>query len=488
MAPKSSRVRATRASKDERALLLFSLLYPMHPDACCVIGLNDLLDRVFGNITQDDSRQGPILRAAMAFISAKRSNEEHAALHAHLTMCQCKPRIRSSHGTVARPAEEILELVLFFICGTISDYFMRLGPGKLRTERDNVPPESQPWPSRVSDIIPTPGGESDVLSGLVQWAAVVPGGHSTFALIGALARFWEPFAMELFRTPDIFHLAIRHLRCAADAYDRRARPAEQIYRFISPVIACAEGLFFNVWEIDMTVGTTILVQMYEEMYAVGAAIESIIAGMREDNVPMEMDHSLRWFTIVRLIRPVINADGTFNIKNKLPVTLEEAKEDRTFDFSGAFSRMVEIRNRNQCLHILCTSKIHTRLALCGRCGIARYCSVECQQTAWAAPDLPHKAVCKQIKLLRAQVGLSDSKAWDDAVRDSRLHREPRAFADMALKRNADPQVAATIMKDIMQLTQARIRFVAEESEEGLLLAPATEDGEAKELLHDPSLV
>ncbi|KAJ7169335.1 hypothetical protein C8R43DRAFT_1231873 [Mycena crocata] len=455
-----------RATKDERALLLLSLSDPMHPDACCVIGLHFLLDRVLAKKTEDDSRQGPILRAAMAFISTERSDEEHEALREHLTMCRCTPRTRLFHRTVARPLTEVLELVLFVICGTISDYFMRLGPGKLRTERENVPPEAQPWPSRVSDIIPTPGGEKDVLAGLVQWAAVVPGGHSTFSLVGALARFWEPFAVELFHTPDVFQLATRHLRCAVDAYNRRAWPAEQMYRFISPVIACAQGLFFTVWEVDMSITMSILIQLYEEMYVVAAPIEPILAGLRADNVPIGMDDCRRWFSIVRRLRPVINPDGTFNIKKELSGQLVDAKRLGRLNFVAAFLRMVEIRNRNQCLHVLCTSQIEERAAVCGRCGIVRYCSRECQQAAWPAPHFPHKTLCKRIQRLRGQVCLTDAQAWNRTVRDdSALHREPRAFADAALKLGADARVAEAIAADIMRLTRARMMFVAGASKE-----------------------
>lgn len=180
--------RAARANKDERELLLFTLLNPMHDDACCIIGLSDLLHKALAKKPEDDSRQGTILRAAMAFLSAKRSEEEHSALRTRLTTCRCNPSFRITHGSIARPLTEVIELVLFLISGTIGDYFMRLGPGKLRKERDNVPPDAQPWPSRVSDIIPTPT-EHDMLLALVQWAAAVPGGHSVFSLIGGLARF-----------------------------------------------------------------------------------------------------------------------------------------------------------------------------------------------------------------------------------------------------------------------------------------------------------
>lgn len=106
---------------------------------------------------------------------------------------------------------------------------MRIGPGKIKKAKENTPPEAQPWPSCIADIIPAPGGEEEVLLGLSQWAAHVPGGHSIFSLIGGLARFWDPFAVQLFRTPSVFELAMDHLQRAYDAYDPSASPGVLIY-------------------------------------------------------------------------------------------------------------------------------------------------------------------------------------------------------------------------------------------------------------------
>jgi hypothetical protein len=108
---------------------------------------------------------------------------------------------------------------------------MHLGAGKFRKEKDNVSEDAQPWPSRISDVIPTPDGEKEPLSVLVQWAANVPGGHSIFSLIGALARFWEPFAVQLFQSLAVFGLATQHLRYEFDSYNPRASTPEQMILF-----------------------------------------------------------------------------------------------------------------------------------------------------------------------------------------------------------------------------------------------------------------
>jgi hypothetical protein len=54
------------------------------------------------------------------------------------------------------------------ICLTISEYFRHLGPTKFHKAKPNVSPEAQPWPSSITDIIPSPGAECDVLVALVQ--------------------------------------------------------------------------------------------------------------------------------------------------------------------------------------------------------------------------------------------------------------------------------------------------------------------------------
>lgn len=319
----------------------------MHDDACCAQGLDNLLNKALSPKTEDDPRQGPVLRAAMTFISAKRTNEEFTALLDKLITCQCQPAVRASHGPVFRPLSEFLELVLSVIGGTTSDLLMRLGAGKLRKQRPNLPPDAQPWPSRVSDVIPTPT-EQDLLSAFVQWAIIVPGGHGVFPLIGALARYWDPFSLELFCTPALFRIATHHLRCALDAYDPAAPPAEQAKRFISPVIGCAQGLFYILFEINREMTLGILPPIYEEMYAIADRIIPILVRVKEDTSPLfPMDSSCAWFGTILSLRRFFNTDGTFNLTERAPEDAGFSKDNGRMDFGNAFLRMVEIRNRNQ---------------------------------------------------------------------------------------------------------------------------------------------
>ncbi|KAJ7135905.1 hypothetical protein C8R44DRAFT_769280 [Mycena epipterygia] len=455
-----------RATKEERALVLFTLMNPMHEDACCALGLRGLLDKVlFRKNTEDDPRQAPVLRAAMRFLSATRSAGEHAALRERLTRRDCKQSSRISHRRVSRPLTEILELILLDLCGTMSDYFMRLGPGKFRKEKNNLPQNAQPWPSRISDVIPTSGGETELLIALVNWAATVPGGHSVFALIGALARFWEPFAMQLFQSPDVFRLATQHLRHALDSFKTDVTAAEAMNAFISPVIACAQGLFFAIFEVNMLATIGLLPPIFEEMYAISVSMEPILLDMRNQNrFSFSMDDCRRWFAFVRRMRPIISPDGTF-------ITLDQAsqiprKTDGNTHYVGAYMLMTEIRNRNQCMHINCTSKITARSSVCSGCQIVRYCDPKCLRAAWTAPELPHKPLCKHIKNLREATGLVDDKAWNHMVRDTAIHRSPEGFVKICAARDVDRGIVEAIFTGISRLTHAKMGFGMKESQVG----------------------
>ncbi|KAJ7479350.1 hypothetical protein B0H11DRAFT_1274313 [Mycena galericulata] len=161
---------------------------------------------------------------------------------------------------------------------------------------------------------------------------------------------------------------------------------------------------------------------------------------------------------------VFNADGTFNTNIPLPEYSDPTKNGGRVYFVGAFLRMVEIRNRNQCLHITCESKIQARCSICGRCGIVRFCSSECLTAAWTSPTHPHKMLCKQIQNLRAQSCLVDPHAWNRTIRDSSIHRDPEPFATACLATKADPNLAQAIVMGITYLTRERLNFLDKRKE------------------------
>ncbi|KAJ7032345.1 hypothetical protein C8F04DRAFT_1107944 [Mycena alexandri] len=208
------------------------------------------------------------------------------------------------------------------------------------------------------------------------------------------------------------------------------------------------------------------------MYPIAVDIEPILLGLRRTQNPM--DDCRRWFALVRRIRSVVSEGSWVLPKDRLEMT--DGKEH----FAIAFHRMVEIRNRNQCLYIECTTKIHERLSVCSRCGIVRYCSKKCLTAAWDAPNNPHKALCKNIAALRTSTLLKDDKAWTNTVRDSALHRSPADFADMCTMRGADPDLAAAIWRELVILTNKKMRFVLGDGEQQMVI----DEGLSKDVVEE----
>ncbi|KAJ7745099.1 hypothetical protein B0H16DRAFT_1693044 [Mycena metata] len=434
------------ASKRERALLISTLLDPMHPDSYCVLGVSEVLDKVITRKeVEHDARQGPVLRAAMIFVSTLRTEEEHAAIRARLLTCTCKSSSIRSHRPVFRPLVEVPELVLFEITSTISDYFMRIGARKFARVKENTPADARPWPSCIEDVIPAAGGQQEVLMGLVQWAAIPPSGHT----------------IRTSSLPTLGPVSPRDRAPKAGSRFMGTAQAARMPFFIAPVTVCAHGFFHTLSEIDLPVTLSLLLPVYEEMYPIAVEIEPILLGLRRTQNPM--DDCRRWFGLVRRIRNVVS-EGSWVIPKDRP-----EMTDRKKHFAIAFNRMVEIRNRNQCLYIECTTKIHERLYVCSRCGIVRYCSKVCLAAAWDAPNNPHKALCKNIAALRTATLLKDDKAWSNTVRDSALHRSPAGFADMCTMRGADPDLAAAIWRELVILTDKRMRFVLGAAKEQQML-------------------
>ncbi|KAF8189251.1 hypothetical protein K438DRAFT_2019127 [Mycena galopus ATCC 62051] len=435
-------------STDENACLVFSLLNPLDHDAYCVVGISEVLNRVLLESPKDverDPRQGPVLRAAMKFVSTRRSVEELFLFHRLAMTCSCQALIGAHRATAGRRIPNVLEFVLFKISSTIAAYFMRIGPGKFLKVKENTPVDARPWPTCIADVIPAAGGEREVLKGMVQWGVTVPGGHSVFCLIGALARYWEPFALEVFRRPALFALATNHLQHALDSNVPGISSAERYSVFVTPVIACAQGFFLTLSEVDLQATICLIAPIYEQMYAIAVAIEPILM---DSESPSTLDHSRRWFDLVRAMRTVISSDGHWVI----PQTIQQETSPE-HHFAMAFQKMAETRNRNQCLNVECTTKMVQRTSVCSRCGIVRYCSKECLTAAWNSSELGHKSLCKKIVRLRAAMLLNDDKAW--------VHTVTGGFdpADMCMWMVAEVADAEGIWQSIHCLTDARLKFL-----------------------------
>ncbi|KAJ7085452.1 hypothetical protein B0H15DRAFT_802016 [Mycena belliarum] len=399
-------------SKEERALLMFSLLNPMHKDACCLYLIISMLDQVFTKKWEEDPRQGPFLKAGMAFLTTERSDEGLAALRKHLSACHCKPRYRASHSSVIR-FDVLLEKVLWFLSMKITEHFKLLGPAKFRKAKPNSPADVQPWPTCVEDVIPAPRTEHDILVSLLGWAAPYPGGHSVFALIGALGRFVEPFGVMLFQAPGVFLLATRHLKCALDAYDPRRPYAKQMTTFTSPVLACAQGLFHTVSLIEMAGTMEIMARIYEELYPVAVGLEPILRRIDDERLTI----AKFWFATVRSMRDAIGTDGTLRAMPPGKRSMEPR-----LHYARLFQSMAE-----------------------------------CLEAAWAAPSLPHKALCKSIKALRAEAGLADDKAWSRAMHDSG-RGAPADFVAVCSAHKVGTGITDAVWQEISQLVRAKVHF------------------------------
>ncbi|KAJ7649004.1 hypothetical protein DFH06DRAFT_1135265 [Mycena polygramma] len=458
MPPRSDPRAPNRPTKEERALLLFTFLNPMHEDACCVLGLHQLFRKVFSyKRAEEDSRHSSILRAAMTFLSTKRFVEEHAVLLEHLTTCHCKANIRFCHRPIS-PTKETLELVLWDICGTMGDYLRRLGPGKFRKEKADVSQDAQPWPSRISDIIPTPvNGEEALMLALTHWAVKVPGGHSVFILIGALVRFWEPFAVRIFQTQPVFRLATQHLRRALDSYKPHTSIAKRRSESTSPIIACAAGFFTSILQHDIIATIALTRTVIDEMYAIAVPIEPILLQM-ENDTQLSMEDCRRWFCFVCALRPLIKPCGSFATVEEEEISKPDSEPPIGRLSGDALSGLLEVRNRNQCLYLQCTSKIEARTAFCSRCRIVRYCSSECLRAAWAAPALPHKTLCRQIKALRAATDLLDDNEWNHSMRATTC-RSPTELIARCLNHKVDQRILEALSEEIISLTHAKSMLV-----------------------------
>ncbi|KAJ7657242.1 hypothetical protein DFH06DRAFT_1131756 [Mycena polygramma] len=405
----SANEKPERATKHERTVLIFTLLNPMHDEARCICALLGLLQKaLFHKETQDDAHQGPILRAAMKFLGTKRSKQEHAALR-------------------------VLDLVISDICATIADYFLELGPGKFRKAKINTSPAMQRWPVSSDDVIPS-GNERDVLDALVRWVEIVPNGVSIFTLIGSLARYWEPFAKEVFSFGPVFMLAVQHLEGALESYDPNAPLGDHYVSVAFPVSVCG-AFFITLCQVDLSLTLTKVDASSERVRSLAVHMDAIIKDMPE------MADAHRWFTHVLGCRPRINVEKGIR-----------AEKTPSQHYHAAFHEMMEARNRNQCLNVGCVAKLGVRLRVCSRCNIVRYCSSQCQTAAWNAGYLPHKTLCNHIVAFRATVGLVEQQDWDAVIVDGTTrHRSPFELAALCDPMTVDARIAEAIWRNINSL-------------------------------------
>ncbi|KAJ7121027.1 hypothetical protein C8R44DRAFT_853348 [Mycena epipterygia] len=71
-------------------------------------------------------------------------------------------------------------------------------------------------------------------------------------------------------------------------------------------------------------------------------------------------------------------------------------------FNDVFAVIYRVTSVAQCCNPECSHTSESsaqKLRFCARCNVMRYCSIECQKTAWAS----HKKVCKDLGMIKASV-------------------------------------------------------------------------------------
>ncbi|KAJ7048667.1 hypothetical protein C8F01DRAFT_1188972 [Mycena amicta] len=446
-----------QVSKAERALLLFSLRTPMHEDACCAAVMFHILERCFTSSTgSDHARQAPILRAAMTLLATDyggdypkyEEEDRFPPLQRKLVSCVCKPAIQTlpyhprpmpfPFGTMA--AYTAWNELLGRLCTELIASLNRLSPGKFRAAKLNVAPEDQPWPSSIRDIIPIPSGEEQASMGLHQWAQNMPYGCTIYPLMSAVARFWHPFSLSLHRLQQQSLLHVDEaLKILTDTGDSRAfvLATTCVVRFLEELFIIDRGTMTMFYRSNLD-------QMKRSADIIHTTATNLVA-----EFPAR-DLVLRWCDDMKRQYSTRGPDGKF--------AESDFQQSDGAQFAMVFSLIMEVRNRDQCLHIHCENVLDTRSQVCSKCGVVRFCSPQCLKAAWKDSKLPHKELCQMVIELRTATGtnLKDAATWSSVLHDpgdenARFARRI-LFARECIRAGVDVNIPTKLFK-VLALTQ-----------------------------------
>jgi hypothetical protein len=317
-----------------------------------------------------------LLRAGIKFLTFKQSPPDYAAMVNHL-ICHCdfgqigmrnlhKPDRYRVDGRV-----QVHNVILVFDAVTTVSNCLILALADLTQHKfrsGNANTREQPWPQGPEDLLPP--GPKDSLVGLEHWVAGAPLGYIVFKLVGHLAKFYVPFAREVFQSPH-FTIAlarpIRHLEAAVKFYDEGdSSPLARTHFFTHPVVAIFEFLK-NLLHCDTP--------QFNMMITVrGSWISPILARLTTIMSTLPREWSItRGF--VQHLTPYANAEvdpvtGVAIIKFERELMTELPHFDR---LENAFNVMVDTRKMG-CWNTTCSSvldTIHSRL--CSKCNLIRFC-------------------------------------------------------------------------------------------------------------------
>ncbi|KAJ7088397.1 hypothetical protein B0H15DRAFT_289881 [Mycena belliarum] len=412
-------------------ILTGSIRDPMHRDSCCIVGIYYAATRISLSPSRDMILDGhALLRIVMRFICGATSEKEHLRVCQRLLTCQCNlhdPITRELHRNAqGRTPEECFDFTIRMLGAHTSGALAGLAAGKFRRKaKDNTPAERQPWPGSVSDILPNGQTEAQVLDALLRWAAEPGQCEVVFSIICSLAHFWEPFAVEVLRRPDVFFLATRHLREAAATYPGQP----DIWTIKVKILA----LFFNgMLRVDSRGVAHAVAHLLEPLDQIGQYMGPMLDGVKGLEEPRYLFEHVHRMAVHKL-NPKASMSGNIIVEAYGPAPLTPAQEMCV----GAFNTIWEVRNRNQCLYLACPNgPMVARSAVCARCGVVRYCSRECQKAAWKDDAWSHKPLCSKISALRAGLGMAEPRTWDHVTLDSGLSRWVAGLLEMC-----DPYLA-----------------------------------------------
>jgi len=374
-----------KSLKSAVELLTSTMRDPMKANVCAIrLSIAaDRIDRALESCTSISEKTKiaksypELLRAGIKFLTFKQSPPDHVAMVNRLVTCHCdfgqigmknlhKPNRYRIDGRV----QVNTTILVFDAVTTVSNCLILaladLTQHKFRSGNANT--HEQPWPQGPEDLLPP--GPKHSLVGLEHWVAAAPLGYVVFKLAGYLAKFYVPFAREVFQSPR-FTIAlarpVEHLEEAVKFYDEGdSSPLARAHFFTYPVVAIFEFLE-NLLYCDTP-------QFNIMIIARGSWISPILARLTTimSTLPREWSKTRAF---VQFLTTYANAEvdpvtGVATIKFERELMTELLSFD---ELENAFNVMVDARKMG-CWNITCPSAldtIHSRL--CSKCNLIRFC-------------------------------------------------------------------------------------------------------------------
>ncbi|KAJ7633575.1 hypothetical protein DFH06DRAFT_1139914 [Mycena polygramma] len=402
----------------------------MHPAALCMQGLFSAVVLLTGCGMGGMPYQLEYLRAAMTFMATLRSETERAQLYQHLSSCRCyahHPGVYALHSPPppAVKIKDLFELVLFHVCKALAI--------SIEVFRPAAHDAAKRWPVGMKDLDPFNAQPRALCDALMQWAAHSTGGSAVFILIGAVAKIWKPFEDQVLATPRVFALATEHLEDALANYPTHDVGDLWQSRFGARVFACAGSLCQGLAGGRPQTADIILRRpgILARMHTIAKCMQAHLNPRAKGD---EAD-CCAWFTVV-----CARVNGRFVARGVPPPPISTARNGY---LHNAWGVIITMRSSKCTRVVICPRDTESRV--CGKCGVARYCSPEHQREAWDYAPQPHRAFCKAIQRLREAIHMEDPVAWTRLIHDTESGRSPHAFNAVCDRYNVSPDLCKAIL-------------------------------------------